>query len=292
MFNVVIVEDHRETASLLCRYIQELPRLLTVPSTLDGPVEERPRNPKFTDFFDDTHYEPGQGQLVHLRHLFDYLERCKRNDSEWPEIPADPLERFPAVHIYPIEDLSELVKIARTFQPAYGHKIESGRDGCAELQAALTRFRDTVDVLVVDLAMTRDEVEAMVAAGAEDAFDPASPAPLRDPRPKLRELTGFKLLRAFAREMPVVVTAFWPNPLVRQHCRVNGAFAYVQKPILTRSEANNFDFESAVSIGVVPMDKSAKINASPLDVVVVEYLTDAAAEVVKALLASWITKQE
>ena len=37
------------------------------------------------------------------------------------------------------------------------------------------------------------------------------------------------------------------------------------------------------------MDKAAKINSNPLEVVVVHYLTDAASEVLKAMNARWIS---
>ena len=81
MYNVVVIEDHHETGTLLRTYIDnEFERLVTAPKAKDDDYEP-PRNPKTGDRFDDACYEPGQGQLVHMRHLIERLE-LMRADPE------------------------------------------------------------------------------------------------------------------------------------------------------------------------------------------------------------------
>jgi CheY-like chemotaxis protein len=282
LYNIVVIEDHHETGTLLRTYIDnELERLVTVPRALST-VDEPPRNPKTGDRFEDACNEPGQGQLVHLRHLIEHLE-MERDDPE-NEIPDIIV---PTARLFPLDALSHLCQVAEAFEPNYGHKIEEDRDECRDLRTVVDRFC-APDIIVADLAMNADEAGRMIEAGGLDTFNANDPHSLADPREVLRTLTGFKLLRAYARSVPFIVTATWPNPLVAQHCLVNGAFAYVHKPVLTTAE-NQVDFLHASEIGTTAMDKAAKTNKSPLEVVVVHYLTDAVTEVLKAMNARWIS---
>ena len=281
MYNVVVIEDHRETGTLLRTYIDnEFERLVTAPKTLSI-IEEPPRNPKTGDRFEDARCEPGQGQLVHFRHLIDHLESMRMDPgNEIPEII------FPTARLFPLDALPELIQVAKKFQPKYGHKMEEDGVECGDVRAVVDRFCPP-DILIVDLAMDLDEMASMVQAGAMSTFCADEPQALTDPREALRDLTGFKVLRAYARSVPVIVTAYWPNPLVAQHCLVNGAYAYVRKPVLARAD-NEHDFLHAARAGTTTMDKAAKLNNSSLDVVVVNYLTDALSEVLKAMTAKWI----
>ena len=282
LYNIVVIEDHRETGTLLRTYIDnELERLVTAPKTLSMP-EEPPRNPKTGDRFEDSCSEPGQGQLVHLRHLIEHIELMRADpENEIPDIV------FPTARLFPLDALSHLCQVAKDFEPQYGYRVEEDSAECRGLRAVVDDFC-VPDIIVADLAMDADEAARMVEAGGLIAFDVNDPQALSDPRDVLRTLTGFKLLRAYARSVPFIVTATWSNPLVAQHCLVNGAFAYVRKPVLTTAE-NGIDFLHAAHIGTIEMDKGAKTNRSPLEVVVGNYLTDASTEVLKAMNARWIS---
>lgn len=294
MYNVVVIEDHRQSGTLLRTYIDnELERLTTVPKTLGDNLgegenleqgenlEEPPRNPKTGDLFENSCREPGQGQLVHLRHLVERLE-LMRDDPE-----NEIRDIYPTARLFPLDALSELIQVAADFEPGYGHKMEDDRPECRALCEVVDRFYPP-DILIVDLAMSQEEGERMLSAGGLDTFSEDQPRTLSDPRDALRALTGFKLLRAYARKVPVIVTSYWPNPLIAQHCLVNGAFAYVRKPVLAKADHSQ-DFRHAAELGTTAMDKAAKENASTLDVVVVHYLTDAVSEVLKAMTARWVS---
>jgi hypothetical protein len=280
VYNVVVIEDNNETGTLLRTYIDnELERLVTIPRTLST-MDEPPRNPKTGDRFEDACREPGQGQLVHFRHLIEHLEIMKADpDNEITDI-------YPTARLFPLDALGDLIQVAETFNPEYGHKIEEDRVECRALRAVIDAFCRP-DILIVDLALSKSEGERMLGEG-RDTVDEEEPHILADPRGVLRTLTGFKVLRAYARSIPVIVTSYWPNPLVAQHCLVNGAFAYLRKPVPPIAD-NGHDFRSAVEIGTTAMDRAAKMNAGPLEVAVTHYLTDAASEVLKAMNARWIS---
>ncbi len=280
IYRVVVIEDHRETGALLRTYVEsELERLVTAPRMLFS-IDEPPRNPKTGDRFEDAEREPGQGQLVHLRQLIDHLENIRSD----PENQID--EIFPSVQLFPLEALDDLIRVADAFTPGFGHNIEEDRIECRALCEVVKSFC-TPDILIVDLAMSTEEGNRMLSTGL-DTVDQEKPHVLADPRTALRTLTGFKILRAYSRSVPVIVTSYWPNPLVAQHCLVNGAFAYVRKPVLSVAD-NGYDFRHAAEIGVTAMDRAAKLNTSPLQVVVTHYLTDATSEVLKAIHARWIS---
>ena len=280
MYNVVVIEDNNETGTLLRTYIDnELERLVTTPRALST-MDEPPRNPKTGDRFEDASYEPGQGQLVHLRHLIEHLELMKADPGN--EIT----DIFPTARLFPLDALGDLMQVAEAFKPEYGHQIEEDRVECRALRAVIDAFCRP-DILIVDLALSRSEGERMLSTGL-DKVDEEEPHILADPRGVLRTLTGFKVLRAYARSIPVIVTSYWPNPLVAQHCLVNGAFAYVRKPVGQVTD-NGHDFRHAAEIGTTAMDRAAKMNIGSLEVAVTHYLTDAATEVLKAMNARWIS---
>ena len=281
MYNIVVIEDHHETGALLRTFIDnELERLVTAPITLDT-LNEPPRNPKTGDRFEDVCQEPGQGQLVHLRHLIDHLELMRLDpESEIPDI-------FPTTRLFPLDALGELCQVAAKFQPKYGHRVEEDSAECLNLRAVVDRFCPP-DILIVDLAMCDSDIARMAQSGGRATVSEDAPAVLPDPRGDLRTLTGFKLLRAYSRSVPVIVTSYLSNPLVAQHCLVNGAFAFVGKPVPGVADTGH-DFRHAADVGSTALDRAAKMNKRPLDVVVTHYLTDAASEVLKAMNARWIS---
>ena len=275
LYTALIVEDCTHTGPLLISYINnELPRLLSVPSPLVGP-----RNAKTGFPFKDAENEPGQGQLVHLRSIFGVLE------VELKDSPIGSVDLYPRAVLFPQEELPDLIRTARAYRPNFGHLREDESPECRALRDLIYRVCRP-DILIVDLAMDNDEGESMSPEGFE-TFDPHISAKLGDPRPKLRELTGFKLLRAFAHLVPVIATSHLPNPLIAQHCLVNGAFAFVHKPVPSVAP-NGVDFSHASERSLHRMDLAAKENFDTLDVVVTHYLTQAAVEVVKAVSTRWI----
>jgi CheY-like chemotaxis protein len=268
---------------LLRTYIDnELERLVTAPLILEA-IEEPPRNPKTGDRFEDACNEPGQGQLVHLRYLIDQLESMRR----YPENQISETDIIPAARLFPLDALSELIKVAQEFDPEYGHRIDEHRAECRNLRAVINRVCPP-DILVVDLALSSSEADRALAAGGGVSFNENEPDALPDPREVLRSLTGFKVLRAYSRSIPVIISSYMSNPLVAQHCLVNGAFAYIRKPVLSKTD-NAHDFRRAAEIGITAMDKSAKMNTRSLDVIVTHYLTSAVSEVLKAMYAKWIS---
>lgn len=282
MYNLVVIEDHHETGALLRTFIDnEFGRLVTVPKIISH-IEEPPRNPKTGDLFKDACGEPGQGQLVHLRHLIDHLE-WMRGDYE-NQIPE---QIFPTARLFPLDALNDLILAADKFNPKYGHRMEEDCSEYHDLRCVVNQFCPP-DILIVDLAMSESEAKRIINAGGSETISANQPDVPPDPREVLRTLTGFKVLRAFARSVPVIVTSYVANPLVAQHCLVNGAFAYVRKPVLNSAE-DRHDFRHACDIGITAMDRAAKTNSRVLDVVVTHYLTDATSEVLKAMNAKWIS---
>jgi CheY-like chemotaxis protein len=182
---------------------------------------------------------------VHLRHLIDHLELMRADpENEISDIIA------PTARLFPLDALSNLCQAAQSFEPHYGYKIDEDSTECQELRNVVDAIC-VPDIIVADLAMDADEAARMVQAGGMDTFNPSDTHPLRDPREVLRTLTGFKLLRAYARSVPFIVSATWPNPLVAQHCLINGAFAYVRKPVSPTAE-NHVDLRRAAEIGTTP----------------------------------------
>jgi hypothetical protein len=139
--------------------------------------------------------------------------------------------------------------------------------------------------MVVDLALGQGEAKLLDDAGARDTVDgrPRTRRTFRDPRPTLSETSGFRIMRAFASTMPVIVTSYSSSPLVKQFCLVNGAFAVVEKPVPQRNEETNFDMFTAAKQKVHARENSARQNGNPLDVVVTYYAMTIVSEVLKAI---------
>ena len=279
-YTVGIIEDCSDTGGLLCEFLRdELPRLAS--SDRDPRC---PRNPKTQVPFRNACNEPGEGQLAHMRHGIRHLEA-----------ESDHADPFPQVVVFPIRRLPDLIALASEAKPTAGPAREDSPAFDALRDAIARSF--TPDILIVDLALQHDEVKLLrdPEVGGNDHLtdhDIAQPQPraLADPREKLRELTGFKILRAYAGRMPVIVTAYWRNPLVAQHCLVSGGYAFVRKPVPSLAD-NQFDMRRAsLDVKAAALDLSAKENSRALDVLVVDYLTNVANEVLKALGSEWLAR--
>jgi CheY-like chemotaxis protein len=250
---ILVVEDSRFTGSLLTEYLNfHLARLSHEPSY--GARDERG-------------YLRESGQLAHLR------------IPTWRPF-AEP--DFVA-KIFPLTGLDMLIAASD------GDALRAEMDrACAELFDA-----SQPDVLVVDLALSPEETETLINAGGNVEPTPddfSKGQSLKDPREELEVLTGFRVLNAYKSRIPVVITSYARNPLVAQHCLLNGAYAVLRKPVVDRcgetsSDPFGFDMATASHLGVDGLEKSASNNDNMRDVLVVHYLTAAAGEVLKAVSA-------
>lgn len=293
MYKILIVEDCSYTGPLLLKYTnQELARLVTRPE-----IGADPHNFVTGDTFKEAANEPAQGQLFQLRHVFQHVEQHLRDESL-------PLNVYPEAKLFPPSKLGTLKELARQYVP----DVMSSGDPAAQALRAAVNSECVADVIVVDLALDGTEGQTVVDRGGLVGFRaPVEDAPaggaqasagdlpdgrqeLPDPRPELRRLTGFRILAAFADFLPVIATSYLSNPLIRQHCIVNGAVGFIAKPVESKDKTGNgLDFLS-VTPAATDRELSAKENDDVLDVVVTNYLTEAVAEIVKALGLRWLWK--
>lgn len=281
---MLVIEDNSATGTLLERFLQhEIERMLTVPDP-----RKVSRNPGTGDKFPDSDMEPGQGQLVHLGDPIASIRASDYAKVALPENRAFRIHEYPNVRVFDLDDAEgAMVAAAAGFKPTYGYNREDSSSS-SSLRRLIDRYRP--DILVVDLAISAEEGPAIEAEGIVQIDASKPPATLPDPRLKLRELTGFKILRAYSRICPVIVTSSLSNPLAVQHCMVNGAFAYVLRPVPHMNvNSPGYDFET-VTRDLRTLDAAAKAGRDPLAVVVNHYLTMVAAEVVKAMYAKYLTE--
>lgn len=166
------------------------------------------------------------------------------------------------------------------------------------------------DVLIVDLALSDAEQKRLKKARGDFAptLDDLKMS-LREPRKTRRtvaRLTGYRVLvQAAAKGIPVIATSGASNPLIAQECMVGGAFAVVHKPIpegpprqesalaedtagperaLAEADEEVFrcDMAHARRMGPVEIDRQALHGEDTFSVVVHQYLTSVAREVLKA----------
>jgi CheY-like chemotaxis protein len=262
VYAILIIEDAADLGTTQGEYLDRHLERLTTTRAANATVSIDPRTARH---FQDAAGEPGQGQLSHLRQAMD----TSTNQGERLS--------YPSVHVFPPHELSRLKK------PTREPHLDDRRELLNEIFLDQPSLRAVPDILIVDLALLPGEGHAMEVAGAMEEVGAAHRDPIADPRGALREVTGFKLLEAFGRRMPVIVTTSARNPLVAQHCLVNGAFAVIVKPVAASSDG--FDFKTALNRQFDVLELSARRNASTLDVVVAHYLTQAACEVLKAMAA-------
>ena len=208
--------------------------------------------------------EPSAGQLVHLRHGL---------DADADDAGAEDLETI----WFPPDEIAALAEAASDDHP----------DARARTLQPLISAHGPLDqmIMVADLALAPGEGPAMDAAHARDQVTATSSRRrFRDARPALRDLTGFRVMQAFCRDMPVIVTTYSSSPLVHQHCLVNGAFAVVEKPAPQKA-TNKFDMRTARNRAIHALELSARQNSKALDVVVAHYATLITSEVLKAISA-------
>lgn len=266
MYTIVLIEDCKNTGSVLLEYFQpgqpsELARLTDKWNFDFEAPWEHPAGQA---------YEPGMGeraagQLGHLRQGLEALEGGA--DAVLPVL-------------FPLTQIPQLV--------AASH-IEDDEVQKAGLQSLLKEHTgaDSLDslIMVIDLALGHGEAKLLDNAGARDTVDgrPRTRRTFRDPRQTLTDTSGFRIMRAFAGTIPVIVTSYSSSPLVKQLCLVNGAFAVVEKPVPQRDEKTNFDMFTAAKQKVHARENSARQNENALDVVVTHYATTIVSEVLKAI---------
>lgn len=294
MHKILIIEDCSVTGPLLLKFTnQELPRLVTRPE-----IGATPHSPVTGDPFIAAAHEPAQGQLYQLRHVFKHVEQDLRDHRKY----TNALSVYPEAMLFPPIRLGELKALASRYDPDT-HAADSS--AACDLRAAVNNAH-AADVIVVDLALDEEEGRGVEESGGLQVLRRSSERvndepkldaveghaavrqSLPDPRPTLRQLTGFRILAAFANCVPVIATSYLSNPLVRQHCIVSGAVGFVSKPVESKDRlGDGLDFLSVKS-AATQRELSAKNNDDVLDVVVTNYLTEAVAEIVKALGLRWL----
>jgi hypothetical protein len=253
LYQVIIIEDDDDTSGLLTEYLQSrLGRLIEAPGN-HGHLTERS--------------EPDRSQLYHLRRGVEIL--ADEIGMGW-DLP----QAHPVVQKFHPPRLMKLQSAVRGYTPQPG-PLQDESLSAAAVRRAVAEGAIRPEILIVDLAIGGDEGDAMEEAGCFDEYTGQDDLPLRDPRRELELTTGFKLLRAFV-GIPVLVTSRMTNPLIAQHCLVNGAFAYLRKP------PGHRDFQRRTQ-DIRRMAINAQDDANAVDVVVNHYLTSMASEVLKAI---------
>ena len=264
---ILIVEDCREVGSTLRDYLTDhLTRLVSGHPEFDGGAG-----------YPDACGEPGRAQLRQYRHA---LEKLPDEFFSVAGVQDEPAR--PTVELFPLNSLGSLLGAGAQVTVGDSYDDVPDLDG---LRAQTDEY--SPDILLVDLALSDDEVGAMVRRGGDRAprrrlgITRYHRTRLKDPRPALRQLTGFKLLLAYARDTkkPVIVMTYSRNPLVYQHCLVSGAFGMLQKPVDRR------DMARARGREIYALELDARRNEDALAVLVTHFLTAAAAEVVRAMIA-------
>lgn len=148
------------------------------------------------------------------------------------------------------------------------------------------------DVLVVDLALCDYEQRELMAEEhrwpAMECYEcnPPKPDSIVDPRPLVDNMTGFKVLGAHAGEVPIIATSFASHPLVSRHCLINGARAFVRKPV-RETEAKDgrkgWDWMTADKHGIDELERLGDQALDPLAAVVLNHLTTLSAQILGAL---------
>jgi hypothetical protein len=269
VYPVLIIEDCRNTGSLLLEYLSEahVTRLVRDRRATDGVrMRHTARDDESGTPYKSANNEPGEGQLAHLRHVLLDVD----GDMIPPEAKLYPTERAALDLLYNATRANERLERSRALKDVlrtYGD---------------LTRM-----VLVADLALLPNEGKRMERAQAPKN-GPHGSGPLRDPRKTLRTLTGFRIVEALRDEMPVIATTYSRSPLVAQHCLVSGAFAVVGKPVPQRDKnpldkSQPMDMATARQRSIAQLEDNAKRNRHHLDVLVANYATTIVSEVLKAI---------
>ncbi len=152
-----------------------------------------------------------------------------------------------------------------------------------------SRLSELPDILFVDLALSSAETKRLIKEGGNEEPGPGNIQVLADPRDTLETLAGFRILQAFGRRTPVITTSYARNPLVAQHCMMNGAFGVIRKPVVGHhSEADGedhrgWDMATAGAMTLGTLEEGDLQNKDPLAVVVGQYLNAAAAEILRAV---------
>lgn len=249
---VLVIEDSESAGSLLSRY-------------LDGHIVRVANDPATLGAHGEPHGEAA-GQHAHLR------------VPGWGQYEHADFD----VKLLPLDQLRLLVSTA-----AKRETLEH------ELARICTRSFEGIsavpDVMLVDLALSDKETEDLGNAGGDDEPKPHAPnQPLRDPRSALELLAGFKIVKQFGGQVPVIATSYARNPLVAQHCLMNGAFAVIRKPLAghnakVEEDHLGYDMKTAAKMSIIELETQGLQNRGSLGIVANHYLSLAAAEILKAL---------
>ncbi len=249
---ILVVEDSESTGSMLSKHLTD--HLVSIANEAGFPPAHGGK--------------PGDWS-GHLRQLRPFLWQYQYSDFE--------------VRLLPFSMLKDLVSAASKKKRLEEEMHKASADLFSSSLGKLP------DVMLVDLALSREETQRLVSQGGNDEPSPTNGTQLRDPRDTLEELAGFQILRAFGETIPVITTSYARNPLVRQHCMMNGAYGAIRKPIVghhSEIEGENhkgWDMATAAKMHSSNLEVAALQNRDPLAVVVGYYINVAAAEVLRAV---------
>ena len=307
---VLIIEDHPPTGSLLFDYLHgfHIRRLVarrvdTIFEAAGLEVDDDMVDPD-GGRYEGARFEPAAGHLSQLRH---FISEDNSPDPFGVVVPQR--ARFPVDYL---PDLGEAA--AHDDLPRRRAALEDCIRKWIEPKGVRINFRNLV--MVVDLALLKHEGPQMVDAGGLPTAPvplakrrsirrlrrpPASATPhqVTDPRDVLRTITGFRIIEAFRQiddahlSVPVIATTHLGNPLIAQHCLVNGAFGVVRKPLphVDKNPVdpdNPMDMCSACERKIAALERRAKEYSSDtpkqlVDALVVNYAMSVIAEVLKAI---------
>lgn len=149
------------------------------------------------------------------------------------------------------------------------------------------------DVLVVDLALSSGEQEELMFEQSHwpsltcvNCGLPEPDSAMDDPRGLVGEMTGYKVIGALAGELPIIATSYASHPLVSHHCLVNGARAFIRKPVREterREGRRGWDFAAASRHSAEELQRRGEQAVEPLAAVVENYLTTLTAQILAVL---------
>jgi CheY-like chemotaxis protein len=148
-------------------------------------------------------------------------------------------------------------------------------------------------VLVVDLALSGWEQNELMAKEAhwpsltcKECALPAPDSEMEDPRGLVEEMTGYRVIGALAGELPIIATSYASHPLVSYCCLVNGARAFIRKPVREKETIEGregWDWATAARYGPEELQMRGEQAIDPLAAVVLNYLTTLTAQILAVL---------
>lgn len=185
-------------------------------------------------------------------------------------------------------EIEELARIAHDSDRA--ELVDHVSSICVE---AFATKPELPDVLLVDLALSTNEQHELMAKEShwpaltcQSCDLPPPDDEMDDPRILVEEMTGFKVISALAGELPIIATSYANHPLVSHCCLVNGARAFIRKPVReteTREGREGWEWRALAGYEADEIQERGEQAESPLAAVVLNYLTTLTAQILAVL---------